>query len=85
MYMKATKMTEYKEKIYDAATGETIWRNFTDDEIAEAKKIDERNVERITQNAVRELKRQSALNKLIDLGLTEEEIAALQANGRLFK
>lgn len=77
MYMKATKMTEYKEKIYNAITGETTWRDFTDAEIAEAKKIDQKNVERITENAARELKRQSALNKLIDLGLTEEEIAAL--------
>lgn len=75
----------YKEKIYNAQTGEETWRDYTPEEVAEVEKAQAEAQARIAEAQAREAKRQSALNKLIDLGLTEEEIAALQANGRLRK
>jgi predicted Holliday junction resolvase-like endonuclease len=61
-------------QIFDALTGETISRELTEPEILEldeANKVDEK-----IKKARKEL-RQSALAKLTQLGLTEEEIAAL--------
>lgn len=66
-------MPELNIRIHDANTGETIDRPMTDEEadtytksIELTKKVD--NLEHA--------KRQSAVNKLIDLGLTEEEVKA---------
>jgi len=67
----------YKEKIIDHATGQETWRDYTPEEIALAEELRIKAEEQIKKLAERESKRQSALNKLIDLGLTEEEIAAL--------
>ena len=71
----------YKEKIVNGATGEEIWRDFTEAEIAEVEKAKQEAQARVKESQEREANRQSALAKLIDLGLTEEEIAALQADG----
>lgn len=71
----------YKEKIINIQTGEEIYRDYTVDEINEVKKA---QAQAELENSKLEQKtaaRQSALSKLIDLGLTEEEIAALQADG----
>lgn len=67
----------YKEKIINIQTGEETWRDYTPEEIAEAEKEQAEAMARTAAAEAREVKRQSALNKLIDLGLTEEEIAAL--------
>lgn len=60
-------------RIHNADTGETIDREMTVEELNDYQQSIE------LTNAVDELdkaKRQSALNKLIDLGLTEEEVKA---------
>lgn len=67
----------YKEKIIDATTGEETWRDFTPEEIAKIEQAQEEAQKRIDVELERQSIRQSALSKLIDLGLTEEEIAAL--------
>ena len=67
----------YKEKIVNHETGEITWRDYTAEEIAEVEQAKARAEQEAQELANREAKRQSALNKLIDLGLTEEEIAAL--------
>lgn len=68
---------EYVEKIVDATTGEITIRPYTKEEIAEVELAQKELLEKMAIIEERKAKRQSALNKLIDLGLTEEEIAAL--------
>lgn len=67
----------FKEKIVNVITGEETWRDYTPEEIATVEEAKIKAEKEIKELAEREAKRQSALNKLIDLGLTEEEIAAL--------
>lgn len=67
----------YKEKIIDLATGQETWRDYTPEEIAEVEKAQKETETRNKELAAKEATRQRALAKLIDLGLTEEEIAAL--------
>lgn len=67
----------YKEKIINGSTGEETWRDYTPEEIAQVEAAIDLGEAEAKANANRIAKRQSALNKLIDLGLTEEEIAAL--------
>lgn len=67
----------YREKIINIQTGEETWRDYTSEEIAEVEKAKAEIELKIAEEKRRQEKRQSALNKLIDLGLTEEEIAAL--------
>ena len=67
----------YKEKIIDINTGEITWRNYTSEEVAEVEKAQAEAQAKVIEMQEHEATRQSALNKLIDLGLTEEEIAAL--------
>jgi len=67
----------YKEKIVNLETGEEIWRDYTPEEIAEVEKAKKEAEARSAELAEKEAIRQRALAKLIDLGLTEEEIAAL--------
>lgn len=67
----------YKEKIINAQTGEEIWRDYTPEEIAEVE-----NAQMLAQKEKENFEnqqqiRKSALAKLANLGLTEEEIAAL--------
>lgn len=75
--------------IHDVETGLITKVNFTKEEIDLMKKqsaeLEAKFAEEIKIIKQKELARNSALAKLIDLGLTEEEIAALQANGRLFQ
>lgn len=72
-------------KIHNVETDEVIEREMNEEEY-------EKYLENIKgyelDKKAREEKeaiRQSALSKLIDLGLTEEEIAALQTDGKLRK
>jgi len=67
----------YKEKIINSQTGEETWRDYTLEEIAEMEKSEAELQAKIQEIENRENARKSALSKLIDLGLTEEEIAAL--------
>lgn len=70
---------EYIKKTVNSQTGEEVIEPMTEEEIAEAKKAHEE------ANKPKVDLRQQALNKLIDLGLTEEEIAALQTDGKVYK
>lgn len=67
----------YKEKIINLETGEETWRDYTSEEVAEVEKAQAEAQAKVIEMQEHEATRQSALNKLIDLGLTEEEIAAL--------
>lgn len=67
----------YFERIIDFKSGKETIREYTAEEIAEAKKTEQEIRAIQLELAAKEATRQSALAKLIDLGLTEEEIAAL--------
>lgn len=67
----------YQEKIINIQTGEITIRDFTEEEIAEAKKNELEHKKLLQEIEKRELMRQSAITKLLALGLTEDEIAAL--------
>lgn len=67
----------YKEKIINIVTGEESFRDYTAEEIAEVKKAQEESKAYLEASKLRQQQRESALAKLVDLGLTEEEIAAL--------
>ena len=72
---------EYIKTIYDCATGETVTRPLTADELSEFEKaVYEAEVERKAQellDAQREAAKATAKEKLEALGLTAEEIAAI--------
>jgi hypothetical protein len=63
--------------ILDATTGQVIERPLTAEEIAEYKIIQEQEKTRQTESQAKANARQSALAKLADLGLTQDEINAL--------
>lgn len=67
----------YVEKIINLTTGEETYRDYTAEEIAivEAERIKSEQLAKDLEN--KDLMRKSALAKLVALGLTEEEIAAL--------
>lgn len=67
----------YKEKIVNILTGEETWRDYTKEEIEEAKKGEQEAQKRTAEANKKDAARQSALAKLAALGLTEDEIAAL--------
>lgn len=67
----------YKEKIFNALTGEEIWRDYTKEEILQVEKAKAEIDKKIAESQAKEKARQSALAKLAALGLTEDEIAAL--------
>ena len=67
----------YKEKIINHETGEITWRDYTEEEIKAVELAKVEAKKRVDAMNTIENMRQSALSKLIDLGLTEEEIAAL--------
>jgi hypothetical protein len=64
-------------QIVDVATGETIERDMTSDELAELALIQAQEQEWQAEQVTKAAARESALAKLADLGLTAEEIAAL--------
>lgn len=67
----------YKEKVYDAITGEEYWRDFTPEEIAITKKADEENKARLKALDEAKTKRLAAIEKLKLLGLDEQDLIAL--------
>jgi len=70
-------MTQYREKIVNAITGDETYRDYT---AAEIKQVEAATVESLTRTAEAEAKataRASALAKLAELGLTPDEVASL--------
>lgn len=67
----------FNEKIVNVETGEITYREYTSEEIAQVLKEKEESDARAKEISEKENLRKTALSKLIDLGLTEEEIAAL--------
>jgi hypothetical protein len=67
----------YKEKIYDVETGQTTWRDFTPEEIAEVEK--NQAIADAEQLALAEAaaKKAAAEAKLEALGLTADDLKAL--------
>lgn len=63
--------------IFDAATGETIERPLTADEIAEREAMQAEAEARQAEADAKVAARESALAKLAKLGLTADEVAAL--------
>jgi hypothetical protein len=61
----------------DAATGELIERPLTAEELDEREKMQASTKAAETEAKAKEAARTSALAKLAELGLTEEEVAAL--------
>jgi hypothetical protein len=75
LFTLATKAVDmYKEKIVNVETGEEIWRDYTDAEIAEVEKAQAEASLRLELEAEKEAARQAVLTKL---GLTAEEAQAL--------
>lgn len=72
--MSATILTALE---VDVATGETTERPLTADEIAEREAIAAEHAQREAEVQAKADARQSALAKLADLGLTQDEINAL--------
>ena len=70
-----TKML--KVTIVNAETGETIERPFTADEISDLQTLEVEQAEREAEAQAKADARTSALAKLADLGLTQDEINAL--------
>ena len=61
----------------DVATGEVIKRDFTEEEIAQHEEMQAQQQTLVVEQEAKAAARTSALAKLADLGLTEEEVAAL--------
>ena len=64
----------YKEKIYDAETGEITWRDYTAEEIAKVEEAQEIAAQELLAEQAKTAKRQQVLDKL---GLSAEEAQAL--------
>lgn len=74
----ATTKTEILTALeFDATTGESVERKLTAQEIAEYKALEDVAKTRLTETEAKAAARISALAKLADLGLTEEELGAL--------
>ena len=63
--------------IYDHATGKVTTRELTEEELAQRLQDETNFKNKLKAQAAKEKARASALAKLAELGLTEEEIAAL--------
>jgi len=63
--------------IYDHATGEITTRELTEEELAQRLQDETNFKNKLKAQTAKEKARASALAKLVELGLTEEEIAAL--------
>jgi hypothetical protein len=71
-------MTEiYLAQFVDAATGETYEREYNETELAELAELQASVAEQEAKQEAKAAARASALAKLAELGLTEEEVAAL--------
>jgi hypothetical protein len=70
-------MTKPMIRIHDTQTNEIVDREMTDEEFDEYTEKNTQQKARLQATEKKDEARQSALSKLIDLGLTEEEIAAL--------
>jgi hypothetical protein len=66
-----------KTVIVDAATGEVIERDFTEEETAQHEEMQAQQQTLVAEQEAKAAARISALAKLAELGLTEEEVAAL--------
>ena len=74
----ATAKTEVLTALeVNAPTGETTERELTAEEIAEREEMHSKAQAQQTETEAKAAARNSALAKLAELGLTEEEIAAL--------
>jgi hypothetical protein len=67
-------MKKYQEKIYNVQTGETTYRDWTPEEIAEAEAKQAQIELELAEQAAKEAARLAVLEKL---GLSAEDIAAL--------
>lgn len=76
-FMEARSNMKPQEKIINITTGETTFQDMSDEDIAYAEKLTAQLHKEMIENEKKDKIRQSALAKLIDLGLTEEEIATL--------
>lgn len=62
--------------VHDGASGTVEVREMTEQELIEYKKAQQQAQGIMSATMAKNLARESALNKLIDLGLTEEEVKA---------
>ena len=71
-------MTEYKEKIFNIQTGETIWRDYTKAEVQEVEgeltQIAKEQADIKAKRAAQAAEKTSILNRL---GLTEDELKTI--------
>ncbi len=74
-------MSELIHRTVNAETGEITERILNEKELKEYEEFNIKMIEEIKEREAKTALRKTALSKLIDLGLTEEEIAALQADG----
>jgi hypothetical protein len=74
-------MTIKKEAKLDLVTGEVTYQEFTAEELAsyleDQTEYKKQQKARVAEIAAKETARQSALDKLLGLGLTPEEISAI--------
>ena len=75
--MATAKVETLKAIEIDALTGEEIIRDLTEEEIADIETIAAQTAAQLTAQEAKATARASALAKLAELGLTEEEIQAL--------
>ena len=75
--MATTKTEVLTVLVINAETGEISERPLTDEEIEQRKQLQAENAAKEAAQEAKAAARQSALAKLAELGLTEEEIAAL--------
>ena len=67
----------YKEKIFNAETGEETFRDYTAEEIEKVKHFQAKAQEEAKIEAQAQAKRQTALAKLVALGLEEDDLKAI--------
>jgi hypothetical protein len=72
--MEGNLMSNYKQKIVNAQTGEISWRDYTAKEIAEVEAAQTAAAVEVEAEAAKEAARFAVLEKL---GLTADEAAAL--------
>ena len=78
-------MAKYFERIIDINTGEETVRDYTAAEIAEVEAAELEAQKRAAEYQLKEATRAAAQAKLAALGLSADEIAALQTDGKVYK